>query len=125
MKLIALAIFLLSISTNAFSEEVIWKCTSEEVDIVDGAIVFKLNTRIPLVEQRRDGRWFPQISNHNYLTYFRYYKMDEAFRFYQRDNKDLVEVFDLSFKKYIIFKYLIGEKLLDVNRTVLDCEEIE
>ena len=67
MKLIALAIFLLSISSNAFAKVEIWEC--------DNSTWYKIDTRndIPRIYERKDYKW-QKLYELNYVEY----KKDEG-----------------------------------------------
>jgi hypothetical protein len=91
MKLIALAIFLLSISTNAFAKVEIWRCDNN----AGHDLIYKLDTKIPMVYYRDRGEW--EISEKE--SYSLEYK-DDSILVRTSSNK-LIRVFDMFLKEIL------------------------
>ena len=91
MKLIALAIFLLSISTSALAKVEIWRCDNN----AGHDLIYKLDTKIPMVYYRYRGEWDTFGNEKNSLEY-----KDDSILVRTSSNK-LIRVFDMFLKEIL------------------------
>jgi len=137
MKLIALAIFLLSISTNALAKVEIWECVllneEEEFDANNLPYrVFKIDTKNLSVHYRRRGEWKvwyevdePAIKN---ITYDKnndslivYWKLFETKLIHSNGEEEEIDfewtsIFDLVAKRYIKYEKSSGFSSEVINK---------